>query len=138
MGSFALRLGGLGLEVGVLARVEVEELGVCEDGQVVLEVQVAVFHGIRLRADSVEVAKVLRHVGAVPTAVIRHDEYSSTGVRRDSSIGFVYRSQRLARSWRLLRLRNVSIQLNGQENASYWRSLNATSIASKMNDVDDA
>lgn len=74
--SLAFRLGGLGLEVCVLARVEVEELGVCEEGQVLLKVQAAVFHSIRPGADGVEVAKILRHVGAVPTAVIRHDDFS--------------------------------------------------------------
>lgn len=80
MGSLAFRLGGLSLEVCVLARVEVEELGVCEDVQVLLEIQAALFQSIRLRADGVEVAKVLRHVGAVPTAVIRHDDFLSKDV----------------------------------------------------------
>lgn len=75
MGCLALRLDGLSLslKVGVLTRVEVEELRVCEESQVFLHVE-RLFNGCGIRrADGVEVAEVLRHVGTVSTAVIRHD-----------------------------------------------------------------
>lgn len=72
-GILDIALGRMGLEVGILARVEIVELGVGEESKVVLHVE-SVLGGSSgvLRTNGVEVAKVLRHVGAVPSAVCRH------------------------------------------------------------------
>lgn len=74
VGCLALSLDrlSLSLKVGVLARVEVEELGVCEESQILLHVE-RLFNGGGIgRADGVEVAEVLRHVGTVSAVVSRH------------------------------------------------------------------
>jgi hypothetical protein len=64
---------GVRLEVEVLARVVVEELGVGEAAQVFAHAEGLIAGGL-LRVEAVEVAEVLRHIGtATATAVCRHD-----------------------------------------------------------------
>lgn len=60
----------MSLEVGVLARVEVEELGVGEESKVGINVEVLLC--VVLRANGVELAQVLGHVGSVTPVVGRH------------------------------------------------------------------
>ena len=72
-GILDIGLGRMGLEIGVLARVEIEELGIGEESKVVLHVE-SVLGGSSgvLRTNGVEITKVLRHVGAVSSVVCRH------------------------------------------------------------------
>lgn len=72
-GIFDIHLDRLGLEVGVLARVEIEKLRIGEESKVIFHVESVLgrARGV-LGTDSVEVAKVLRHVGRVPPVVCRH------------------------------------------------------------------
>lgn len=65
----------MGLEIGVLTRVEVEELRVGEQGKIFLYAERIVGSGRRiLGTDGVEIAEVLRHIGAGTAVVCRHCE----------------------------------------------------------------
>ena len=79
MRSLQVNLDGVGLVVGVLTSLKVEELSVGEKSEVLLHVERLVVSSL-LTVDGVEVAKVLRHVGAAATVEVCHfDEWFEAG-----------------------------------------------------------
>lgn len=69
--SLQVNLDGVGLVVGVLTSLKVEELSVGEKSEVLLHVERLVVSSL-LTVDGVEIAKVLRHVGAAATVEVCH------------------------------------------------------------------
>lgn len=61
----------MGLIVGVLASLKVEELGVGEQSKVLLHVEGLVV-GSLLAVDGIKVAEILRHIGAAAAVVVGH------------------------------------------------------------------
>jgi hypothetical protein len=61
----------MGLVVGVLTSLKVEELGVGEQSKVLLHVE-GLFVGSLLAVDGIEVAEILRHIGAAAAVVVGH------------------------------------------------------------------